>query len=147
MGSKILPPNSRPMPGMSAAMGRVSRPSSRVRIGGVWITPCLTTVRAVAGAVGATSALAAAARTSALFIVFRCLRGAKNRRMMRAAVVGVARAGGRVLLSIRAAPRAAEIRARRSTTPAEQEQPAKAISRRSTVHRQASSTRCTLDLA
>jgi len=53
---------------MSAAMGRVSRPSSRVRIGGVWITP-LTTVRAVAGAVGATSALAAAARTSALFIL------------------------------------------------------------------------------
>ena len=53
---------------MSAAMGRVSRPSSRVRIGGVWMTPCLTTVEA-AGADGATSALAAAARTSALFIV------------------------------------------------------------------------------
>ena len=33
-------------------MGRVSRPSSRVRIGGVWITPCLTTVEA-AGAVAA----------------------------------------------------------------------------------------------
>ena len=29
---------------MGAAMGRVSRPSSRVRIGGVWITLCLTTV-------------------------------------------------------------------------------------------------------
>ena len=49
-------------------MGRVSRPSSRVRIGGVWITPWRTTVE-VAGADGATSALAAAARTSALFIL------------------------------------------------------------------------------
>jgi hypothetical protein len=51
-------------------MGRVSRPSSLVKIGGVWMTfpACLTTVDA-AGADGATSALAAAARTSALFIV------------------------------------------------------------------------------
>ena len=55
---------------MSAAMGRVSRPSSLVKIGGVWITlpACRTTVD-VAGADGATSALAAAARTSALFIL------------------------------------------------------------------------------